>query len=205
MRPPVYRPRFAGRRSPMTAKAAMMEKKNLWEFGTRQVVYGAIGAALYGVLSWLTNVFPLPAAGNITFRPAVAVLVFFGVAYGPWVGLIAGLVGNTLGDAITGWGLYWNWSLGNGLMGMLPGLAMAMIADYRSGRSITTGILYGALGIAVGMLFASLTEMFTSGIDISTALAGYFLPAFLGNLVVVAILLPILMVAYQAVAAGRGR
>jgi len=189
----------------MTAKAAMMEKKNLWEFGTRQVVYGAIGAALYGVLSWLTNVFPLPAAGNISFRPAVAVLVFFGVAYGPWVGLIAGLVGNTLGDAITGWGLYWNWSLGNGLMGMLPGLAMAMIADYRSGKSITTGILYGALGIAVGMLFASLTEMFTSGIDISTALGGYFLPAFIGNMIVVAILLPILMVAYQAVAAGRGR
>ena len=205
MRPPGTRPRFAGRRNPMTAKAAMMEQKNLWEFGTRQVVYGAIGAALYGVLSWLTNVFPLPAAGNISFRPAVAVLVFFGVAYGPWVGLIAGLVGNTLGDAITGWGLYWNWSLGNGLMGMLPGLAMAMIADYRSGKSITTGILYGALGIAVGMLFASLTEMFTSGIDISTALGGYFLPAFIGNLVVVAILLPILMVAYQAVAAGRGR
>lgn len=53
-----------------------------WEFGTRQVVYGAIGAALYGILSWITNIFPLPAAGNITFRPAVAVLIFFGVAYG---------------------------------------------------------------------------------------------------------------------------
>lgn len=106
-----------------------MESKGLWSFGTREVVYGAIGAALYGVLSWLTNIFPLPAAGNISFRPAVAVLIFFGAAYGPWVGLLAGLIGNTLGDAITGWGFYWNWSVGNGLMGMIPGLAAGIIKD----------------------------------------------------------------------------
>ncbi len=182
-----------------------MERESMWKFGTREVVYGAIGAALYGVLSWATNVVPLPAAGNISFRPAVAVLVFFGVAYGPWAGLIAGLVGNTLGDALTGWGLYWNWSVGNGLMGLFPGLAVAMIHDYRSGRGIGLGIVFGALGIAVGMLFASLTEIWVGGIDLNTALVGYFTPAFIGNIVVVAILLPILMVAYQAVAAGRGR
>jgi energy-coupling factor transport system substrate-specific component len=182
-----------------------MDKKGLWSFGTREVVYGAIGAALYGVLSWLTNIFPLPAAGNISFRPAVAVLIFFGAAYGPWVGLLAGLIGNTLGDAITGWGFYWNWSVGNGLMGMIPGLAAGIIKDYRSGKGITIGIIYGAIGIAVGMLFASLTEMFVGGIDLSTALIGYFTPAFIGNLLVTIVLLPILFVAYHAVAARRGR
>jgi energy-coupling factor transport system substrate-specific component len=177
----------------------------MWSFGTREVVYGAIGAALYGLFSYATNIFPLPAAGNVTFRPAVAVLIFFGAAFGPWVGLIAGLLGNTLGDALTGWGLFWNWSLGNGLMGFIPGLAVAMIHDYRSGRGIGLGIGYGMLGIGIGMLFSSLTEIFTSGIDINTALVGYFLPAFLGNAVVTLILLPILMVAYQSVAARRGR
>lgn len=182
-----------------------MQDESLWKFGTREVVYGAIGAALYGVLSWVTNIVPLPAAGNVAFRPAVAVLVFFGVAYGPWVGLVAGLVGNTLGDALTGWGLYWNWSVGNALMGFIPGLAAAMIQDYRSGRGIGIGIGFGALGIAIGMLFASLTEIFVGGIDLSTALVGYFTPAFIGNLVVVVVLLPILMAAYQSVAAGRSR
>ena len=38
----------------------MNDNKSTWEFGTRQVVYGAIGAALYGVLSWATNFFPSP-------------------------------------------------------------------------------------------------------------------------------------------------
>jgi energy-coupling factor transport system substrate-specific component len=182
-----------------------MEKKSLWAFGTRQVVYGAIGAALYGAFSLLTNLIPLPAAGNITFRPAVAVLIFFGVAYGPWVGLLAGFIGNTLGDMLAGWGFYWNWSLGNGLMGMIPGLAMLMITDFKARGDIIKAVSWGALGIAVGMLTASILEMFVGGIDLSTALVGYFTPAFLGNLVVTVILLPILMVAFAAVSARRGR
>src|SRR5512136_941640 len=168
----------------------------LWEFKTRQVVYGAIGAALYGVLSWLTNVVPLPAAGNITFRPAVAVMIFFGVAFGPWVGLIAGLVGNILGDAISGFGFWWHWDVGNGIMGFIPGLAMLMIQNYRRVRDI---------GITVGMLFASVMEKLTGGIDWATAIGGYWVPAVIGNTLVTVILLPILMVAYQAVVSRRGR
>jgi energy-coupling factor transport system substrate-specific component len=183
----------------------MSDRSRTWEFGTRQVVYAAIGAALYGVLSYATNIFPLPAAGNVTFRPAVAVLIFFGIAYGPWVGLLAGFFGNMLGDGLTGWGFYWNWSLGNGLMGMIPGLAMTSIQDFRARADIIKAIGWGTLGIAVGMLFASLTEMFVGGIDFTTALVGYFVPAFLGNFIVMVILLPILMIAYAAVAARRGR
>jgi energy-coupling factor transport system substrate-specific component len=177
----------------------------LWEFKTRQVVYGAIGAALYGVLSWLTNIFPLPAAGNITFRPAVAVLIFFGIAFGPWVGLIAGLVGNILGDAISGFGFWWHWDLGNGIMGLIPGLAMLMIRDYRKVRDISIAVGMGIVGILVGMLFASVMEKLTGGIDWATAIGGYWVPAIIGNTIVTIILLPILMVAYQAVISRRGR
>ncbi|HNA89936.1 MAG TPA: ECF transporter S component [Anaerolineales bacterium] len=182
-----------------------MNDKSTWEFGTRQVVYGAIGAALYGVFSWATNIFPLPAAGNVTFRPAVAVLIFFGAAYGPWVGLLAGFIGNTLGDALSGWGFYWNWSLGNGLMGLVAGLVMASLKDFRAQGDIIKAVVYGLIGIVVGMLFASLTEMVTGGIDLNTALVGYFTPAVIGNAVVTVILLPILMIAFAAVASRRGR
>jgi len=182
-----------------------MNDSKLWEFKTRQVVYGAIGAALYGVLSWLTNVVPLPAAGNITFRPAVAVLIFFGAAFGPWVGLIAGLVGNILGDAISGFGFWWHWDVGNGIMGLIPGLAMLMIRDYRKPRDISIAVGFGIVGILVGMLFASVMEKLTGGIDWATAIGGYWVPASIGNTIVTVILLPILMVAYQAVVSRRGR
>ena len=180
-------------------------KQNIWEFNTRQVVYGAIGAALYGVLSWVTNAFPLPAAGNITFRPAVAVLIFFGIAFGPWVGLISGLLGNVLGDAISGFGFWWHWSLGNGIIGLIAGLVILYVKDYRKPKDIAIAAGAGIVGNVVGMLFASVIEKLTGGIDWATALGGYWAPAVIGNTLVTIILLPILMVAYAAVVARRSR
>ena len=90
-------------------------------------------------------------------------------------------------------------------MGLVAGLAMPMISDFRARADIVKGVGWGILGIVVGMLFASLTEMFTGGIDFNTALVGYFTPAVIGNAIVTIILLPILMVAFAAVAARRGR
>lgn len=118
---------------------------------------------------------------------------------------LAGLVGNTIGDALTGWGLYWNWSVGNGLIGLIPGLAVGLITNYRRPRDIALGVGFGLAGSLVGLLFASLTEILTSGIDLSTALGGYFTPAFVGNAVVTIILVPILFVAYHSVAQRLGR
>jgi len=90
-------------------------------------------------------------------------------------------------------------------MGLLAGLAMPMIKDFRARADILKGILWGVIGIAVGMLFASVMEKFTGGIDWNTAIVGYWVPAMIGNVIVTAILLPILMIAFAAVAARRGR
>lgn len=177
----------------------------LWEFGTRQVVYAAIGAALYGVLSWATNILALPAAGNIALRPAVVIPAFFGIAFGPIVGFLTGAIGNVLGDFLSGWGFYWNWSLGNGLMGLIPGFMAPMVTSFKDRGTIVKGIIYSIIGVIVGMLFASLTEMVVSGIDMNTALVGYFTPAALSNSINVLVLVPIVMVAYDAIAARSGR
>lgn len=98
---------------------------SLWQIGTRQVVYMAVGAALYGVLSWATNVVQLPSISLISLRPAVVIPIFFGLVFGPAVGFFSGFVGNVLGDALTGWGVFPIWCLGNGLMGLIPGLVVA--------------------------------------------------------------------------------
>ena len=96
----------------------------IWTVGTREVVYMALGAALYGVLSWIFNTIPVPSITLISLRPTVIIPVFFGFAFGPVVGFFSGFVGNILGDALTGWGVFPVWDVGNGLMGMIPGLAM---------------------------------------------------------------------------------
>lgn len=180
-------------------------KKSMWTFGTKEVVYGAIGAALYGVLSWATNYLALPAAGNISLRPAVAIPMFFGVAFGPIVGFIAGAVGNVLGDFMSGWGFWWHWDLGNGLMGLIPGLMVASVVSFKDRGTIFKAVIYSIIGAAVGILVPSLLEIPLSGIDLNTALVGYWTPAFLSNAINGAILVPILMVAYDAVSSRSGR
>nr|HID14803.1 ECF transporter S component [Anaerolineae bacterium] len=181
-----------------------MEKK-WYAFGTREVVFAALGAALYGVLSFATNMLALPAAGNIALRPAVCIPMFFGVAFGPWVGFISGFLGNIIGDALSGWGFWIWWDVGNGLMGLIPGFAMLMITGYRDARSLVIADIFAIVGVVIGMGFASLSEIFTSGIDFATAFGGYFVPAALTDAINGIILVPILMVAYDAIAARTGR
>jgi uncharacterized membrane protein len=97
-----------------------------WVVGTREVVWMAIGAALYAVFSWLFNgtVFLVPSLSQVSLRPAIAIPMFFGYAFGPVVGFFSGAVGNMFGDALTGFGLSPQWSIGNGLVGFIAGLAM---------------------------------------------------------------------------------
>jgi hypothetical protein len=97
-----------------------------WEVGTREVVWMAIGAALYAVFSWLFNntVFVVPSLSQVSLRPAIAIPMFFGYAFGPVVGFFSGAVGNMFGDALTGFGLSPQWSIGNGLVGFIAGLPL---------------------------------------------------------------------------------
>ncbi len=102
------------------------KENKAWEVGTREVVWMAIGAALYAMFSWLFNgtVFVVPSMSQVALRPAIAIPMFFGYAFGPVVGFFSGAVGNMFGDALTGFGLSPQWSIGNGLIGFVAGLGM---------------------------------------------------------------------------------
>jgi uncharacterized membrane protein len=100
-------------------------ENDIWEVGTRQVVWMAVGAALYAVFSWFFNVtvVVIPSLSQVALRPAIVIPMFFGYAFGPVVGFFTGAVGNMFGDAISGFGLSPQWSIGNGLIGFIAGLA----------------------------------------------------------------------------------
>lgn len=182
-----------------------IERRPLWSFGTREVVYAAIGAALYGLLSAATNFLQIPAAGNVAIRPAVAIPLFFGIAFGPIVGFITGFLGNIIGDLLSGYGFWIWWDLGNGIMGLVAGLIAAGIHNYAGFNNIIKAEIMVIVAVAAGMLFASITEIWVSGIDFATTLAVNFLPAFLTNIINGLILVPILMIAYAAVVSRSGR
>lgn len=250
------------------------KENSAWEVGTRQVVWMAIGAALYAVFSYLFNgtVFVVPSVSQVALRPAIAIPMFFGYAFGPVVGFFTGAVGNTFGDALTGFGLSPQWSIGNGLIGFISGcwmlfkgrkesmnnilyisgalaaltavlfflfrdtpnmlffdvennvfgdaqislfagiailvgfvLILAVRYFFGSNEEIATAVTWGMLGNILGLLFASLSDIFINGFTLPATIVGQFLPAAGPNLIFAAILVPLLVVAYNSVQKQSGR
>lgn len=238
-----------------------------WTVGTREVVYMGIGAALYGVLSWLFNgsVFAVPSVSQVALRPGIAIPILFGYLFGPVVGFFTGVVGNTLGDLLSGW-VSPQWSFGNGLIGLIAGMVMLFGDKRRSlnwlliisaigavlatvvwllnrgevnqmaapwdqpltviaGVSVLIGlvivaairfiwekdidvaasVVWGSLGIILGIGFAAISDIWVNGYSLATAVVGEFLPAAGPNLVQAAILVPLLLIAYKAVQKQTGR
>jgi hypothetical protein len=238
-----------------------------WTVGTREVVYMALGAALYGVFAWLFNgtVFAVPSVSQVALRPAIAIPILFGYLFGPVVGFFTGAVGNTIGDMLSGW-VSPQWSFGNGLVGLISGMVMLFGDKKRSlntvmvigiagallgtliwllnpnetnqmappfdqpisvfaGISVVVGIVlvlairfglsqqidlvaavvWGSLGIVLGIGFAAISDIWINGYSLAVAIVGEYIPAAGPNLIAAAILVPILLVAYQGVQQQTGR
>src|SRR5947209_3737719 len=103
-----------------------------WRFPPRALVALVLGALVYGGMSWVTSYMRLSDGLGVDARPAIVVPIILGFVYGPLVGFGVGLLGNMLGDWWTWHTLYWTWSLGNGLMGLLPGLYAVSRPAYRT-------------------------------------------------------------------------
>src|SRR5690348_10108178 len=179
-----------------------MERSTLWEVNSRTIVYAAIGAALYGIL--LVAQIPIPGS-TVSIRPAFALVPFFAYAFGPVVGFFTGLVGNAIGDQISGWGALtsWNWSIANGVVGLIAGLAPLYLARWTGGslrdRAIG-GATSGAIGVVIGFLLV-FSDMVINKYDFGTVLSTEYLPVIVGDLVATIILVPILVYAWEPVKA----
>jgi energy-coupling factor transport system substrate-specific component len=185
---------------------ATLNRDNLWEVTSRTIVYSAIGAALYGLL--LVAQIPIPGS-TVSVRPAFALVPFFGYAFGPIVGFFTGAVGNAIGDQISGWGALtsWNWSIANGLVGLIAGLAPLYLSRWTNGslrdRAIG-GAVAGTIAVVIGFLFV-FTDAILQGMDVGTILTTLYLPVIIGDLIGTIILVPILVYAWEPVKAQLGR
>ena len=185
---------------------ATLNRDNLWEVTSRTIVYAAIGAALYGIL--LVAQIPIPGS-TVSVRPAFALVPFFGYSFGPIVGFFTGLVGNAIGDQISGWGALtsWNWSLANGFVGLIAGLAPLYLSRWTNGslrdRAIG-GAVAGSIAVVIGFLFV-FTDAILQGLDVGTILTTLYIPVIVGDLIGTIILVPILVYAWEPVKAQLGR
>jgi energy-coupling factor transport system substrate-specific component len=188
----------------MTATTLGDQQRGMWDVTARTIVYAAIGAALYAVLAQFS--FLLPGTANVSLRPAFALVTFFGFAFGPIVGLFTGLVGNAIADQISGWGLLtsWNWSLANGLAGLLAGIFGIYLARSIPNRLVLAAVA-SALAVIVGFLFVFTDMVIGTADSFGTALGANYLPVVIANVIVSVILTPILVAAWDPIQEGIGR
>lgn len=182
----------------------------LIRFVRQRMLPALIGALIYAGLNWVTTIFPLAAAGDVNIRPGIVVPLFFGFMFGPATGFFVGLVGNFSGDLLTGVvsfpvapttgnsfvdfanGTFLPWQLGNGLMGMIPGLFRRLNLNYEHLRDFVYAIGIAILSIIVGMGTASALTV-ALGLDASFVFNQYFIPATWSNIYNMVFLLPLLL------------
>ena len=183
---------------------ATMQSEGTWHVSSRTIVYAAIGAALYAVAAQFS--FILPGTASVSMRPAFAFVTFFGFAFGPVVGFFTGLVGNAVADQISGWGLLtsWNWSLANGVVGLLVGVLAASM-----GRAIVNRFLLAAvtsaIAIVIGFLIVFSDIWLGTADSFGTALGSNYVPVVVANLIVSVILTPVLVAAWDPIRESMGR
>jgi energy-coupling factor transport system substrate-specific component len=180
-----------------------------WSITTRVIVYAAIGAALYAVFNFISFGFILPGTQEVNVRPHYGLLTFFGFAFGPVVGFLTGLVGNIVGDFLTGWGAFtsWHWSLANGVAGLLAGV----IGVWAAGRASSTGsralwaAVAGVIATVVGFIVIFLGLVVTPEMSFNAILTTEYLPVILANSIAAAIVTPILVFAWEPLREQLGR
>lgn len=101
----------------MKKESALKTILGIWN--TKTVVVIAIGAALFGVLM---NFGGITIFTNTKLTTAMIIPVIVGAMFGPVPAFVACLVGNTIADLIGGWGYWFDWSIGNGVLGFIVGL-----------------------------------------------------------------------------------
>lgn len=175
---------------------------------SKQIVPMAVGTILYAALTIPFNVFNMPGAGGlVAVKPTVAIPMLLGIVFGPITGFVVGLVGNVLSDFVSFGGFFWNWEVGNGLLGAIPGIAYFVMkrADWRKARGLAIAAILAVVAAVVGIGFATLTDYMlqirvatgdSALVDFYSFAGGYALNG--------AILTPILLYAY-ATATGHSR
>jgi serine/threonine protein kinase len=160
------------------------EKGKVWSIGKRQILAMCIGIVLHASLF---RVSPTFFGYNLLLRFTVP--VFFGLVFGPWVGLVVGTIGEVVGQVLFGRFL-WVIMVGAALTGFISGLSMLKTqGQYTFGNALLAGVI-GTVGLVIGIGFILAT----------LNIFGLFGTDTLGDAIVTLIILPILLLAYDKIA-----
>lgn len=167
----------------------------LGKWNTRTLVAVAVGAALFGVLMVYGSV---PVFTNTQLTSAMIIPVVVGGLFGPLPAFVTLLIGNVLADTIGGWGYWFDWSVGNGILGFFIGTLPLYGARIDEGifkvRHAVIYVVIAVLGnaIAFGLITPLLTSLFYAA-DLEITFLQAFASGLSNTLVLVVVGIPILI------------
>ncbi len=172
------------------------------KFGIKEVVAMGIGTALFVVL---TNIqIPLVVIPNTSLQTRMAVLAFFSAIFGPVVGGVIGLVGHALGDALFYGSVWWSWVFPDAVVGIAIGLFAAHYGvkegKFISGKNILLFNIVQIVANAVAWIVVAPVLDILIYSEPANKVFAQGVSAFVLNVVIIAILGTLLLVAYSKIA-----
>ena len=143
-------------------KIAATHRRDIWRLDGVSLAATAIGAALYTALNLLAADIALAVLPVI--RPGIVIPLVFGARFGPVVGFAVGVLGTSISDLLT-FGFFWNWAVGNGLIGLVAGLTPLVAARLqRAWAAVAAGAIMGAIAIVLGITFVAATDVWVTNL-----------------------------------------
>ena len=172
------------------------------KFGIKEVVATGIGTALFVVLTEVQ--IPLGFIPNTSLQVRAALLTFLSAVYGPLVGGIVGFAGHALGDAFFYGSVWWSWVFPDAVFGIIVGLFAKKFAiregGFEGGKiALFNGVQVIANAIAWIVLAPVLDIVMNAEPAKKVFVQGIF--AWLGNVIIIAILGTLLAVGYTKIGA----
>ncbi len=161
------------------------------------IFYSIIAGIIYGVFNFISRNVNLPGCAFIELRPQVALPMFMGAYLGPLSGFITGCLGDRGGYAFQGLSIWyaWNWSIGNGFIGMLPGaLRCFKIKEIKSIRDFTILLILIVISSFLPIVFASVIDIIIQKLSFIKIIYTLILPAFITDAVFGLILVPAMLI-----------
>ena len=172
------------------------------KFGIKEVVAAGIGTALFVVLTEVQ--IPLGFIPNTSLQVRAVLLTFLSAVYGPLVGGIVGFAGHALGDAFFYGSVWWSWVFPDAVFGIIVGLFAKKFAikegGFEGGKiALFNGVQVIANAIAWIVLAPVLDIVMNAEPAKKVFVQGIF--AWLGNVIIIAILGTLLAVGYTKIGA----
>src|SRR6266487_2015318 len=175
--------------------------------GRSSVLLRPIPLVLGVALTAGITLFALYASLNASsvFIPGVIVLIilgaivplFFGAAFGPWVGFFTGAFGSLLGTDIAAQSIHWNHALVIALMGAITGFTVRRTnRHFRHFPSMVFVLCVSSIAILIGVGLSFFSDILLGFSSASVASVNFLTTAF-PMLLVNLILLPLLLLAYD--------